>query len=61
MGDDNGWLLLGFEPVTTFTDTTGTEFHLTCISDPDLCDDGLTVGLWIKLGKKDLLDICLAP
>lgn len=53
LGEDNGWLMLGFEPIAEFTENTGTEFDQSCISDPKLCVDGLTLGLWLKLGLSD--------
>lgn len=49
---ETGWVMLGMEDNEgVFTETTGSEFKGTCLSDPSVCADGITVGLWLKIGK----------
>jgi len=43
--------MLGLDPEASITEATGTEFSGTCISDPELCTNGITVALWIRIGK----------
>lgn len=49
---NNGWVMLGLhDNGGKFTTETGGEFAKTCLSDPSLCADGLTLGMWLKLSE----------
>lgn len=44
----NSWVMLG---MNASNDGSQEEFAGTCLSDPSLCEDGVTIGLWFLLGK----------
>ena len=47
-----GWVMLGMDDMKgVFTPETGSEFAGTCLSDPSMCEEGLTLALWLKLCK----------
>ena len=47
----DGWVMLGLEDNGgEFTRETGEEFEGTCLSDPSLCENGLTLALWLRIG-----------
>lgn len=51
-GANDAWVMLGMvDSHGVYEAGTGAEFAGTCISDPSLCEDGLTVALWLRICK----------
>ena len=47
---ENGWAMLGLID-DQINEETGEEFAGTCLSDPSLCKNGLTLALWLKISE----------